>query len=372
MVHVDQTFPVKLNQKEVFMRKYDCIVILCLSLILMIHFQGIAFSADPINTFTFQGRLENSDGSPVSSTLNMTFRIYDHQSNELWSETSPVNIISGEYNLILGKSTPIGFSVNEQASTFGITIEGDDEMDPRQEIGSVLRAGVALSVTNAAITTSKLADSAVTAQKLSASGGSTLPNGISGQSLLSNGDGTFSWANAIPPGVMMPFAGSSPPTGYLLCNGAAVSRTTYGDLFSVIGTTYGVGDGSTTFNVPNTKGKVLVGYNSSESEFNSLGETGGEKTHTLSTSEMPSHYHNISLTTSTNGAHTHSYKKGDPSDNSISDTSGSHDEYDDLSATTGSAGNHNHTVNGNSGATGSGSAHNNLQPYITLNHIIKY
>jgi microcystin-dependent protein len=82
--------------------------------------------------------------------------------------------------------------------------------------------------------------------------------------------------------------------------------------------------------------------------------------------------HYVSLTTSTNGAHTHSYQKGDPGDNSISDNSGSFDEYDDMSATTGSAGNHNHTVSGNTGSKGSGGAHNNLQPYITLNYIIKY
>jgi microcystin-dependent protein len=350
--------------------------------IIMIVIFGITAEAEIQNTFAFQGRLENADGSPISSTLNMTFRIYNDQSDEIWSESLPVNVIAGEYHLMLGESTPIAFTVNEQAKTFGITVEGDSEMEPRQDIGSVLRAGVALSITNAAITTSKIvdsavtedkiADNAVTARKLSVSTGSSLPNGNSGASLLSNGDGTFSWDNAIPPGVMMPFAGSAAPTGYLLCNGDAVSRTTYANLFTAIGTTYGAGDGSTTFNLPNTNGKVLVGYNSSETEFNTLGKTGGEKTHTLTTTEMPSHYHYVSLTTSTNGAHTHSYQKGDPGDNSISDNSGSFDEYDDMSATTGSAGNHNHTVSGNTGSKGSGGAHNNLQPYITLNYIIKY
>jgi microcystin-dependent protein len=353
-----------------------------LSAIILFFISSAIVAAHTQNTFTFQGRLENADGSPISSTLNMTFSIYDDQSNELWAETLPVNIIEGEYHLILGKSNPIAFSVNEQAATFGITVEGDTEMEPRHEIGSVLRAGVALSITNAAITTSKLSDSsvtedkiadnAVTARKLSVSNGTSLPNGNSGESLLSNGDGSFSWANAIPAGVMMPYAGSSPPTGYLLCNGAAVSRTTYVNLFSAIGTTYGTGDGATTFNLPNTNGKVLVGYNSSETEFNSLGKTGGEKTHTLTTTEMPSHYHYVSLTTSTTGAHTHSYIKGDPGDDSISENSGSYDEYDDMSATTGSAGNHYHTVTGNTGSKGSGGAHNNLQPYLTLNYIIKY
>jgi len=82
--------------------------------------------------------------------------------------TRTVYVVSGEYHLIIGKSNPIGFSVNEQATTFGISVESESEMEPRQEIGGVLRAGIALSVTNAnaAITTPKLADSAVTADKL--------------------------------------------------------------------------------------------------------------------------------------------------------------------------------------------------------------
>ena len=63
----------------------------------------------------------------------------------------------------------------------------------------------------------------------------------------------------VPTGVVLPFAGSSAPTGFLLCDGAAVSRTTYATLFALIGTTYGSGDGSTTFNVPNTSGVFIQG-----------------------------------------------------------------------------------------------------------------
>jgi formylglycine-generating enzyme required for sulfatase activity len=211
------------------------IIIICLSL-MVLNVPGIAFSAEQLNTFTFQGRLANADGSPISSTLNMTFRIYDHQSNEIWSETRTVHVVSGEYHLIIGKSNPIGFTVNEQAATFGISVESEPEMQPGQDIGGVLRAGIALSVTNAAITTLKLADNAVTADKLSdgavtsakiynnsvtsdklsndaltseklsngivtaekfsASGGSSLTSGTVGESLLSNGDGTFNWGTA--------------------------------------------------------------------------------------------------------------------------------------------------------------------------------
>lgn len=63
----------------------------------------------------------------------------------------------------------------------------------------------------------------------------------------------------MPPGTVLPYAGSSAPTGFLMCDGAAVSRTTYADLFAVISTTFGAGDGSTTFNVPDLRGRFAIG-----------------------------------------------------------------------------------------------------------------
>jgi hypothetical protein len=194
---------------------------------LLISISNTAFSAESLNTFTFQGQLNNADGSPVSSTINMTFQIYDNQNNSLWSESLSVSIIAGGFDLMLGKSesNPIPFTVNQQAMYIGLSVGGDPEMEPRQEIGGVLRAGMALSVTDAAITTSKLADNAVTAvkiannsvtsdkidsssitsakiashavttDKLSSSGGISLSNGTSGQILLSNGDGSFNWGD---------------------------------------------------------------------------------------------------------------------------------------------------------------------------------
>jgi microcystin-dependent protein len=70
------------------------------------------------------------------------------------------------------------------------------------------------------------------------------------------------------------------PTGYLLCDGQAVSRATFLDLFTAIGTAYGTGDGSTTFNVPNFKGKAPVGLDAAQTEFDALAEAGGSKTFT--------------------------------------------------------------------------------------------
>jgi microcystin-dependent protein len=154
-----------------------------------------------------------------------------------------------------------------------------------------------------------------------------------------------------PAGVISQWGGTaaSVPTGWVLCDGTAYSRTvTYNNLFTAVGTAYGAGDGSTTFNVPNLKGRVPVGLDSSQSEFDVLGETGGVKEVTLTTAQIPDHTHigplffNATAGTGTSGAVSNS---GSPTSNRP-DTGG---------------------VNGTTGG-----AHNNLQPYIVVNYIIKY
>lgn len=90
------------------------------------------------------------------------------------------------------------------------------------------------------------------------------------------------------------------PLGCLVCDGSAVSRTDYSELFAVIGTTYGAGDGSTTFNLPNKRGRVSVGLDTAQDEFNAIGKHIGEKTHTLTINEIPSHSHRGRYLTNSN------------------------------------------------------------------------
>lgn len=79
----------------------------------------------------------------------------------------------------------------------------------------------------------------------------------------------------IKPGVIMPYSGETIPYGYLLCQGQAVSRETYAALYAVIGTTYGAGNGSTTFNLPNLQGRIPVGMQTGDELFGTLGKAGG-------------------------------------------------------------------------------------------------
>lgn len=203
-------------------------------------------------------------------------------------------------------------------------------------------------------------------------------------------------AATVPTGAVTMYGASTAPTGWLLCDGTAVSRTTYAALFTAISTTYGVGNGSTTFNLPNLKGKVPVGRDSADTAFDVLGETGGAKTHTLTTSEMPSHTHTQTAHTHvqdahthvqnahnhTQASHTHSYQVQNTTANN---GSGVAIPSGDGAGTTGSATptiNNTTAVNQNATATnqnttavnantGGGAAHNILQPYLVLNFIIK-
>lgn len=151
----------------------------------------------------------------------------------------------------------------------------------------------------------------------------------------------------IPTGGFLPFGAATAPAGYLLCDGSAVSRTTYAALFAVIGTGYGVGDGSTTFNVPNAKGKMIVGLDAAQTEFDTLAETGGAKTVTLTTTELP--------------AHTHSLSGREP----VSGSGQSH-----AQRTTASSGN-DASVTTTTGSSGTGSAFSVMNPYLIANYIIK-
>lgn len=194
-----------------------------------------------------------------------------------------------------------------------------------------------------------------------------------------------------PVGTVVDYAGLTEPTGWLFCYGQAVSRTTYADLFTAISTTYGVGNGSTTFNLPDCRGRVVAGQDdmggSSANRLtnqsgglngDTLGATGGAETHTLSSGEsaLQSHTHTVS-------AHQH-FVFADDTETSNVQVSAS--EYASAQGNYGSQSNYiiagkttpvatvGLTSSAGGGSTGSQSAsataHNNVQPTIILNKII--
>lgn len=185
--------------------------------------------------------------------------------------------------------------------------------------------------------------------------------------------------NMFPVGSVIDYAGSSAPAGWILCYGQNVSRTTYAALFTAIGVTYGVGDGSTTFTLPDLRGRVVAGKDNmggtsadrltnqtSGIDGDTLGAVGGAETHALTSAQNGAHTH--TGTTENNGAHTHTVGYT----NAVRDpgSSGELMSYasQTLTVETSSNGAHTHTFTTDS--SGSGTAHNNVQPSIVLNKII--
>ena len=198
-----------------------------------------------------------------------------------------------------------------------------------------------------------------------------------------------------PAGIIMPFAGTVAPENYLFCDGSAVSRTTYATLYAVIGDTFGAGDGSTTFNLPDLSGRVPLGV----SQAHALGTTGGSETVTLTESELPAHVHEVpqhgheDTIGATTPEFSHSitqpaFNYAKPNMNLVLPSSG----YGTTLVTGSSAvaasrttdvavsahavdactmsGSVTNKTSFNSDSSGAGNAHNNMQPYTVFKYII--
>lgn len=196
---------------------------------------------------------------------------------------------------------------------------------------------------------------------------------------LKKGTGTKEYLQ-VPVGTILDYAGTTEPEGYLFCYGQAVSRTTYAELFAVISTTYGAGNGTTTFNLPDLRGRVIAGQDdmggTSANRLtnqtgglngDTLGASGGSETHTLTTAQMPVHTH-------VQTAHDHAaikYKLRDDISGSGGNSLVSQivDGDGTLGGSTTVDTEPTTAVNQN---TGSGDAHNNVQPTFILNKMIKF
>ena len=155
-----------------------------------------------------------------------------------------------------------------------------------------------------------------------------------------------------PVGSIYLWGSNTIPEGYLLCNGQAISRTEYSDLFVILGTSYGSGDGSGTFNLPDFRSNVPIGVDNSDTNIDTLGKEYGEKTHTLTVNEMPTHNHNIIRA---DGGVANQLAWGSNQwDTGMISTSGTNKGGTQIITN-----------------TGGGQAHNNMQPSIAMNFIIK-
>ena len=201
-------------------------------------------------------------------------------------------------------------------------------------------------------------------------------------------------------GAIKPWGKATAPAGYVLCDGAAISRTDYADLFAVISTTYGAGNGSTTFNVPDLQGKMPQGYDGSTY---ALAGTGGANTVTVALTNnqaatstvtntqsvtVTGSIDNTSLTTAQHAAHGHSLTKSNSNQPNRSptpvtgQTSGPVGSGNTDDAGSGTGHNHSHTLSGtltgavtvSTSLTGTVTAAgtNSFSPFVVVNYIIKH
>jgi microcystin-dependent protein len=161
-----------------------------------------------------------------------------------------------------------------------------------------------------------------------------------------------------PTGAVLPYAGTSAPSGYLLCDGTSVGTADYPDLFSVV--QYNYGGSGTAFNVPDLSTRMPIGVGNGRTE----GDAGGTENVTLDVTQIPSHSHSA-----TDSGHTHTYPTSAGADSLSGGDTGAYDvsTYGANGTLTTNSGNANVTI----GNTGGGSAHTNMPPYLVMNYIIK-
>jgi microcystin-dependent protein len=176
---------------------------------------------------------------------------------------------------------------------------------------------------------------------------------VQGDIIFSDETAMSSASSGIPAGILAPFAGSTAPDGWLLCDGSAVSRTTYSSLFAVIAATYGAGDGSTTFTLPDLRGRMALGLDNmggtsadrvTNVQADAMGGADGEETHQLTVDEMPSHNHSYIQSAGSAAAGGSNISRGGTN------------PYGPVY----------------SSSSGGNQSHNNMPPYMALNYLIKY
>lgn len=191
----------------------------------------------------------------------------------------------------------------------------------------------------------------------------------------------------VPAGAVFDFAAVAAPAGYLACDGSAVSRTTFAALFAVIGTTFGAGDGSTTFNLPDARGRVTAGYDAANAtgrlngsapgvDASAIGHTGGEQAHALTTPELATHNHTVTIT---DNGHNHFSAAAATGANFVGGSSAVNsgggasfigptslvNAHGQLTSSDGCF------LSVSESSVGSGTAHNNVQPTLVLLKCIK-
>lgn len=338
----------------------------------------------------YQGQVLAADGSPLATgDYTLTFQIFDSAEGGtlIWGPQvldgaggvghgPKIPVVQGYFNVMLG---PVDTTSRALTGAFvganrflEIKVGTNNPISPRQQIlstpyalnagnaANVLAGGVGtLALADGAVSTVKLNDSAVTASKVA---NASINASKLAQDVLDR---------LLPTGTVVPFAGSTVPAGWALCDGSTRNGAdvTFSALFAVISKTYGVGDDTaTSFNLPDLRGRTVVGAGlGSGLTIRTLASQFGIERNT----QVPNHTHGVSLATSSSGAHSHTIPGWGASGGSIRRVDTAIGTIGADYATS-SDGSHSHTVIGNTANNAGGvTSVDNMQPSIVLNYIIK-
>jgi microcystin-dependent protein len=271
-------------------------------------------------------------------------------------------------NEFLGGNLDMSGNVHVHGNEFirgNLDVSGNQAVTGNSRIygNQVLTGNLDVSGNQAVTGNSRIYGNQILTGNLDVSGNITTTQDVRSRSVYATGNYYLDNYVLIPAGTVIQSAAINVPTGWLNCDGNLISRTTYPDLFSAIGYTYGGSDAS--FNLPDLRGRACIGVGQGAGLTNrALGSTGGSETHTLISDEMPSHNHGI-----TDPGHTHTWNNGLEGDDS--GNGGSNAEYTRAGGSVTDV-----IANATTGIevrnTGGGGAHNNMQPFLALRVLIKY
>ncbi len=350
--------------------------------------QTVAGAPDYID---YQGKLLDASGDALSPTnptnYKVYFRIWDVQeggaaTNLIWAEKQIVTVLNGEFSVRLGEGEVIGAgeapftsgtddprpplanAFNGRNRYLGVSVGANVSSNPTGEISPRLAFlsspfslvsqrtrladevnGKVTATTGSSMTgTVNMAGATITGGTFS--GGSFSGTTYAGTTITASTG--FVGPGTIPVGGIIMWSGANAPAGWQLCDG--------------------------TNGTPDLRGRFVLGSGANPLlTERTVGQSGGEESHTLTEAEMPSHNHNASGSTASAGAHTHTYSSGHNGSGGISNgdqDSGEMGRFANVN-TTSSSGAHTHTFNVNTSFTGSGAPHNNLPPYYVLAFIMR-
>ena len=317
---------------------------------------------DVPSIINYQGFITDKDGKALNGNdFTIVFSLYDRPEggDPLWHEThAAVSVENGMLNVLLGSvDSTFNGEILAGKRFLGIKVGAENELSPRMQLASVpysLRTDHSGS-----------ADSAAHALQSNKALALDAPDGGPENAVFVDKDGNIEVAGRIkdktgfimPVGTVLPFAGNDTTAieGWLICDGKEVNRIKYADLFAVIGVGYGAGDQVSTFKLPDLRTRMPVGMMSGNANFGQMGGIGGEEEVTLSTDQIP--------------AHNHYLEAGHRNVTLLGNTGGSLFDYD---AGGGRVFNDPLFTVQTTQNAGGGQSHNNLQPYIVMNYIIKY